>query len=369
MLLTEPYYLFAFNLLIGLILGSVFFRSDYCMAGMFRDVFLLKNYSLLPSLSLLIVVSMVLFYLAKAAGFIILYPPPNYSYPSLATLIGGIVFGIGMVLAGGCVVSTLYKMGGGNLTNLIAFIGIIAGSMLYAESHPLWESFRAATVITPHVLLSELTPKGEPVVILVIALISLTLFIRWKRQGKWTLTVYAEGYLQPWKAAVIIAGLNAAVYVISGWPMGITTAYAKIGAYIESFLVPSHAAKLVYFTQDSVTAQLSAAVISGGAGPKVDIVSFTELALVVGVIAGSFLTAIFLKEFKVYGLPPKRQALSSVIGGMLLAYGARIASGCNLKFIVGALPLLALQSVAFAAGIIAGAGIGTVILKKLVIKV
>jgi uncharacterized membrane protein YedE/YeeE len=134
MLLNEPYYLFFFNLFVGIILGSVFYRADYCMAGMFRDVFLFRDYSLLRSLLLLVIVAMALFFTARLSGFIYFYPPPTYGYASLATIIGGIIFGIGMVMASGCVVGTLYKMARGNLTNLIAFIGIIAGSMVYAES-------------------------------------------------------------------------------------------------------------------------------------------------------------------------------------------------------------------------------------------
>lgn len=139
MFLNEPYYLFFFNLSVGIILGSVFYRADYCMAGMFRDMFLFRDYSLFRSLLLLVVTAMFLLYIARLSGLIQLYPPPTYGYASLATIIGGIVFGTGMVMASGCVVGTLYKMAKGNLTNLIAFIGIIAGSLVYAESHPFWE--------------------------------------------------------------------------------------------------------------------------------------------------------------------------------------------------------------------------------------
>ncbi|MFN3740832.1 MAG: YeeE/YedE family protein, partial [Thermodesulfovibrionales bacterium] len=64
MLLHEPFYLFSFNLIMGIILGSIFYRADYCMAGIFRDVFLFRDYSLLRSLLLLVVTAMFLFYLA-----------------------------------------------------------------------------------------------------------------------------------------------------------------------------------------------------------------------------------------------------------------------------------------------------------------
>lgn len=359
MFLNEPYYLFFFNLSVGIILGSVFYRADYCMAGMFRDMFLFRDYSLFRSLMLLVVAAMSLFYLARLSGFIHLYPPPTYGYASAATVIGGIVFGIGMVMASGCVVGTLYKMAKGNLTNLIAFIGIIAGSLIYAESHPFWESLRTDTIFTRHMFLWE-----DEVIILFIVPVALILFLKWKREGKWNLEAYASGYIQPWKAALIIAVLNVLVYIFSGWPIGITTAYAKIGAYVENFFIPSHVERLSYFTGDSVSAVISGVNISGGASPKIDIITFTEMALIVGIIAGSFLTSVFLREFKIYGLPPKKQAFSAFLGGMLLGYGARIAGGCNLKFVVGALPLLSIQGIVFAAAMTIGAYFGSKIIKK-----
>lgn len=360
MFLTEPYYLFFFNLCVGIILGSVFYRADYCMAGIFRDMLLFRDYSRLRSLLLLVVTAMFLLYIARLSGLIHIYPPPTYGYASMATIIGGIVFGTGMVMASGCVVGTLYKMAKGNLTNLIAFIGIIAGSMVYAESHPFWESLRRDTVFIKHMFL-----RGGNVIIFVLMIVALMLFLKWKGEGKWNLEAYATGYLQPWKAAIIIAVLNVLVYIFSGWPMGITTAYAKIGGYIENILYPNHVQSLAYFSQNSISSNISGVNISGGASPKVDIVTFTEMALIIGIISGSFLTSVFFKEFKIYGLPPKKQVISAFLGGMFLAYGARIAGGCNLKFIAGALPLLSIQGIVFVISMVIGACIGAKIIKKL----
>ncbi|MFZ5997203.1 MAG: YeeE/YedE family protein [Nitrospirota bacterium] len=369
MLLTEPYYLFAFNLLLGAVLGAVLYKSDYCMAGMFRDVFLFKQYSLLRSLLLLFVASMALFYVARTAGLVTLYPPPTYTYPSLATLFGGVVFGIGMVLSGGCVVGTLYKMAAGNLTSLVAFAGIIAGSLIYAESHPFWEAFRQRTVITTQMSLFEETPDVETVVVATMTISFLALFVKWRRQNKWRIEAFAEGYLQPWKAAIIIAVVNVLAYIFSGWPIGITTAYAKMGAYFENIFMPSRLATLTYFNQDSVVIHLAGGIISGGAGPRVDVISFTELPLGIGIVAGAFFTSVLLREFKIYGPPPRRQLMAALAGGMLIGLGTRIAKGCNIKFILGALPLFALQGIVFLFGMVAGTYVGVILLKRIVFEI
>jgi uncharacterized membrane protein YedE/YeeE len=273
-----------------------------------------------------------------------------------------------MVLAGGCVVSTLYRLAGGNVASMIAFTGMIAGSLLYAEVHPWWVPIKAGSVFAQSTMLSDITPAGALLMTALTAVISVAIFSRWLLQGKWNVTAYAEGYLQPWKAAVAIAVLNTAAYILSGWPMSITTGYTKIGAYIENLIAPSHAAGVLLFNQNSLAADLSGSAITGGAGPRVDIVFLTQIPLFIGIVSGAFLTAVILKEFRVYGLPPKRQLASAFVGGMLLGLGARMAAGCNLTFVLGAVPLFAFQGFVFAAAMVLGAYAGTWILRRFVIS-
>lgn len=369
MLIGDNFHLFAFNLLLGLILGSVFYRTDFCMAGMFRDVFLFRNWSMLRALAVCLATAMVLFFIIRQSDLVVFHRPPTYKYPSIATLAGGIVFGVGMVLAGGCVVGTLYKMASGKLASLIAFCGIVAGSLIYAEFYPLAEFFRRETVIADYILVSDFSPGAEAALVAILSVLSIMVFALWARQGKLRYDSYAEGYLKPWKAALIIAVLNAAAFIFSGWPMGVSTAYAKIGAFLESFFAPSHANGLEYFNRNCVSAvTLSGVEISGGAGPRLDIIFFTEMAFATGIVAGAFATAVRFKEFKIYGFPPRRQAVSAFVGGLLMAFGARTASGCNLKLLLGALPFLAFQGFVFVAGMTGGAYLGTIILKRIVIK-
>lgn len=369
MLLNETYYLFVFNLLLGLVLGSVFYRSDFCMAGMFRDVFLFKKWCMLRALAVSLSAAMVLFFIIRHSGLAVFNRPPIYKSPSIATLAGGFIFGVGMVLAGGCVVGTLYKMASGKLVSLIAFLGIISGSLIYAEFHPLAESLRKYTVIADYVFLSDFSHGADHAVVVVLSVLSIIIFVKWARHKEFGSDSYAVGHLKPWKAALIIAVLNVAAYLFSGWPMGITTAYAKIGASIEHFFIPSHAGGLQYFNQHSVSAVLPSGLkISGGAGPRPDIVLFTEIALGIGIVVGAFATSVRFKEFKIYGFPPLRQAVSAFMGGILIALGARIATGCNLKFLLGAVPIMAFQGIVFAAGMIGGAYLGTVMLKRIVIR-
>lgn len=369
MLSTDPLLLASGIALLGFIFGIVLYRGDYCMVAMLRDFFLIRDTTLLRSFVVYFLIASVLFYFGGLTGLLPFQPPPTFVPPSLTTIAGGLLFGIGMVLAGGCVVGTLYKMAGGNLVNWIGFIGILAGSLLYAEIHPLIQRFSAQTTMTHSITVAQDNPVVQSLLLLGLVAACLLAIRRWSRQGGLNVISHARGYIQPWKVAVILALLNFFYYILSGAPMGITTAYAKVAAYLEQVFLPGHVAGLAYFQEDSISFPFEKILVSGGAGPRMDYISHTELALIIGIFSGALAAALYYKEFKIHRMPPWRQALAALGGGILLAMGARIASGCNVKFFLGGLPLLAWQSIIFAAATIAGAWIGTQILTRYVIKV
>ncbi|MFH7319673.1 YeeE/YedE thiosulfate transporter family protein [Desulfurivibrio sp. D14AmB] len=352
----------------GLILGHIFYRSDFCMAGMVRDFFLFGDNSRLRSLLLAVLLTTLFFLLARALWLLPFAVPPTFGLGSVAGIVGGLLFGIGMVLAGGCVVGTLYKLGSGNLTSLVAFAGIVGGSLIYAEIHLLVREMEQLLPMTGEMGLLQSWPRAGGIGGWLLLIVFLPLLRHWQRQGLLRLEAAAEGYLQPWRVAVILALLNLLLILATGWPMGISTAYAKIGAYLAAPLAPAHLANLAYFTEPSLVVTRGETVLSGGAGPRVDLISFSELPLLLGIIIGSLLTALRLREFRFYGLPPLRQGVAALIGGILVALGARIAGGCNFKYLLGGLPLFSYQAMLFTMGMVAGAWLGARLLTRIILR-
>jgi uncharacterized protein len=367
-LLAEPHLLAVIFFTIGLILGCVLHRGDFCTAGILRDIFLFRDYTLVRHLLLAVALTMFLFLLARAAGVLPFDPPPSYGRVTLLGAAGGLLFGVGMVLAGGCVVGTLYKMGAGSLTSFIAFAGIVAGSLLYAEIYPLIRMAADRSMLTTDITLFQVSPLAGAIVGWLLVLVSLPVFLNWHRQGKMVVSAAAEGYMQPWRVAVVLAVLNLLVYLFAGWPLGISTAYAKIGAFLEVLVAPGRVAELAYFREPSLVVPTAGGMLTGGAGPRTDLIFFTEMALLLGIVAGSFLSALALREFRIYRLPPARQVAAAFGGGMLMALGARLASGCNFKFILGGLPLLSFQAILFVGGMLAGAWLGSLLLARVILR-
>lgn len=359
------------GLLLGLFTGFIMHRSDYCIAGMFRDLFLFKAMFKLRTLLLLVVCSMVLFEAARQLGLLPLYPFPTLGSPSLANLIGGFLFGVGMVLAGGCVVGTLYKMGAGSVPSAVAFAGLLVGSALYAEIHPWWSGVIAQTTFQKGKITIPQLLGIDPLPLLLITAGTAGLyFLQIYRKGGWARPLYTDGALQPWKAALLLAVIGVISYTVIGVPLGVTTSYAKMGGYIESLLLPQHFQTLAFFKLQPLNYlhPLSGIPLVGGPGPRLDAITVIQFPLIGGIFLGSACSALLLKEFRLYFKIPLRQYLSAITGGLIMGLASRMAPSCNIWHLLGGLPILAMQSVLFLAGLLPGAWIGSLILSRVIVR-
>lgn len=366
-----PPFLLVTGLLLGGGAGFVMHRSDFCLAGMFRDLFLFRSTYKMRNLLLLVASSMTLFEAARQLGLLPLYPFPLLGPASLTNLIGGLLFGVGMVLAGGCVVGTLYKLGSGSTVSAFALAGLLAGSALYAEMHPRVKALSAATTLFPGKLTVPQLLGVDPLLpVASLAVIASIYFLRWFRQGTWERPSFVAGYLQPWRAALILSLISLVSYVAVGMPLGITTSYAKIGGYLESLLFGAHMKELAYFQSIPLDYRqpVTGAHLTGGAGPVLDAVALIQFPVIVGIVLGSAFSAARLHELRFQWSLPWRQCLSALIGGIAMGVASRIAPACNVWHLMGGLPILAVQSLLFVAGLLPGAWLGSCLISRVVIR-
>jgi uncharacterized membrane protein YedE/YeeE len=359
------------GILLGGAAGFIMHRADFCLAGMFRDLFLFRAVFKLRTLSLLIIISMALFEIARLAGIIRLYPFPLFGSPSLAAPLGGMIFGVGMVLAGGCVVGTLYKTGTGNVTCLVSIIGLVAGSALFAEFFPRWSRFTAAaTFFAGKVTLAEALGVSPTVPIAVSTAIAIPWIISVYRKGEWVRPVYTEGSMQPWLAALLLALIGLISVIVVGMPLGITTSYAKAAAFSEAAICPEHYSMLSFFrtTPLHYKLPLTGELLRGGPGNELDAIALIQFPLIFGIVAGSALSTLRLGEFRIRWKVPLRQYLSAAAGGVLMGLASRMAAGCNVWHLLGGLPIMVMQSLLFLVGLFPGAWLGARLLTRFVIR-
>jgi len=119
---------FAVLLLFGALFGIIFQRSRLCFAAGFRDIFASRDTKLLRWILVAEMVGMVGFSILKFNGFI---ASDHFVFPTgINSIAGGFIFGIGMVIAGGCGSGILWRSAEGYVRHWFAIIGgmLAAGS-------------------------------------------------------------------------------------------------------------------------------------------------------------------------------------------------------------------------------------------------
>jgi uncharacterized membrane protein YedE/YeeE len=111
----------ALLIIAGFGIGFVLHRSRFCLSRVFREPFMTAEGEMTKALMLAVAVGAPVCAALIAHGTI----DPYLAIPSrfwLGSLLGGLIFGIGMVFAGGCASGSLWRVGEGHLKLVMAVI-------------------------------------------------------------------------------------------------------------------------------------------------------------------------------------------------------------------------------------------------------
>jgi hypothetical protein len=343
---------------IGFLFGFFMQKGDLCGSSAFSEVILMKDGRKAFGLWICIVVSMLGFALLDLLGLVRLSPKPMLW---VSYLVGGLLFGSGMVLAGGCVSGCLYKAATGNLNSMAALLAMPFG-MAMAEYGPLRElSTRMAAVVTKGPdggVLSLPAVTGIPYWALAVFLAAGTLASvgLWSRKAaKRKFAPPDEPVLRrvltrswkPWQAGLAIGLLASFAYLSSAatgrnYPLGVT--HGVLAAYV---LITDQDVSHVY--QKAPQLQ-SAATATGQANPANPTprkkVTWWLVLLVTFYMAGAFVSGKLSGEARLLPKPPE-QTLVAIVGGFLVGAGAVFATGCVIGNILSGWALMSLGMVLF----------------------
>ena len=114
-------------LVFGAAFGFIFQRSRLCLVRAFREPFMTGDGEHTRASALAIVISMLGFAILKFAD---LKDKGEWVFPAAGAgaLLGGLVFGIGMVLAGGCGAGSIWRMGEGQVKLWVAVATFALGA-------------------------------------------------------------------------------------------------------------------------------------------------------------------------------------------------------------------------------------------------
>ena len=147
-LLGRGHPLLPFPWIVGLAMGFVLQRSRLCFAAAFRDALMFHDLGPARGVLLLLAVSTAGFALLQYHSFPGGGPLPGHIAPAgWYTVLGAALFGLGMVVSGGCAASTLVRMGEGFILFWWVGLGLAAGSLAGAYHYPWWQEVLAGRVV------------------------------------------------------------------------------------------------------------------------------------------------------------------------------------------------------------------------------
>lgn len=125
--------------LFGIAFGFVIERGRICFTSAFREFWITRQGDMARALALAMMVSTIGFAIVSSiSGRAVKVEPA-----SLGVLIGGLLFGIGIVIAGGCETGWMYRSMEGYVQLWMAGIGTIVGTVILAYGWGAWGIYDA----------------------------------------------------------------------------------------------------------------------------------------------------------------------------------------------------------------------------------
>ncbi|UOQ92937.1 YeeE/YedE family protein [Halobacillus shinanisalinarum] len=325
--------------IIGIAFGLSLLYARFGFTSAFRRLLSVGNVQGLQAHMVMLAVATTLFAIILATGFSFTgVTPTGYVSPvGISVIAGAFMFGVGMQMGSGCASGTLYTVGGGQSSMVLTLLGFIGGSVLGAYHIVFWRDLPAL----PAISLAESTGLGYfggwvLQIAIFLGIYAITVKIaRKKNPPQMAPLKTTSGWKKLWRgawplliAAVVLAVLNAITLSVRGNPWGITSAFALWGSkFLQTFGVD--VASWGYWQGN--TQALNQTVLAD----STSVMNF-------GIILGAFIAASFQGNFKPKKIKPGI-ATASILGGVLMGYGARLAFGCNIGAYFGGIASFSLH--------------------------
>lgn len=254
----------------------------------------------------------------------------------LASVLGGLLFGYGMSIAGNCGHGALARLGGGDLRAfvMVLVMGISAYVMMSGPLAALRVSLTEATTVDWQIrsyaeVLARIT--GLPVIWAGLGLSA----------GILVLALGSRGFLARRRA--VFWGAMVGLAIASGWAA--TSHVSTHGFMAQPVISHTFSAPL----GDTILYLMTA---SGGTAFSFGVAS------VLGVIAGAFAGSLSEGHFRWEACEDPRELRRQILGGVCMGFGGVIAVGCSVGQGMSAFSVLALSAPVTLAAIFAGAAFG-----------
>jgi uncharacterized membrane protein YedE/YeeE len=319
------------------VFGYVLQRGRFCINSAFREV-LFQDYTMLRAYLLAVAVTMIGANLIEDMGWLghvedgafVTSQLYRQAFVPWANIIGGYIFGMGIVLAGGCGSGILYRVGEGNLAYVFAVFGFFFGIVItkFGFLKPAYDWLISTPVfIGPN---NDVVPTLDNLLgvnkWIIIAVVS-AVILYFVYQGK-PFVKAKKGY--SWSMVGLLTGIIAvAAFWASDYFGGRARGLSFTGPVREFFLA-------VLFGNSQAASADKTQTLMG--------ITYSWSALyVLAVPIGAYISGKLLNEVKLK-IPPADEILKVLLGGFVMGVGAQIGGGCNIGHSLTGVSTLAVSS-------------------------
>lgn len=322
------------GLCVGLAFGALVQHFRFCMVAMVGNLLLMQDFRHVHAFFAAWMVAIAGTQLLAGLD-VVAVADSSYRNGQLdwaGAVLGGVVFGFGTLLAGGCAGRTLVRVAEGSVSAVIALVFFASGAAL-TKFGPLESMRLALTELTAIDLAtgdaSIITLTGLPlsVVTVTIVVILLVLLIITGRKTR--------------DVSLIMAGAGIGALVAASWWI--------TGGLAQNEFEPVPPSSI------SISGPLASVAYVAATG-KGFVASFAVM-FVTGTLAGAFLMALKSGLFKIT-VQDKTVLLRAMSGGLMMGVGAMLAGGCNIGQGLSGVSTLSVESILATACIFIGAALG-----------
>lgn len=321
---------YAVNFLWGALLGFTLFRASFGFTGPWRQLIVHRRGAGVRKTLVML----------GAAAAVMLTAGALWGYPTVthpvgaALLIGAFLFGVGMQLGGCCGSGTAYLAGAGSARLMITLVFFIVGSVWGSVDAPFWWGW------PKYARFSMLESWGlAPALAGTLALLGLlfwgTLVAERARHGSVATAEVPPARpldrllfapLPPLAAGVVMGVLAGLAVVVTLAPWGVTFGYTLYGVKILAALGidpgqwAAPGAGTAFWSADWAQRAIAEPLWLNNAANM-------TIGVMIGAALASGLAGKWKPSFR--GVHPLA-ILAAVLGGLLMGYGARMSTGCNI---------------------------------------
>ncbi len=372
---AQSFFLIA-GFVIAFIMGAVVNKTHFCTMGAVSDWINMGETSRFRAWGLAIGIALLGVVILEMLGMVNLnssYPPyRNGQLIWAENLLGGILFGIGMTIAGGCGNKCLVRIGGGNLKSIFVFliIGVVAYFMLnpfpgsdktlFSTLFYPWIRPLAINLGTSQDLGTVIAGEENAVTVRLAIGLVLGLFLVW-------LAFKSKDFRSSADFALggIVVGLCvlAAWYVTSNVTVDVDGETYRLSQYFSEWDMlaesdegkPGIGAALEpqSFTFINPMGQAVGYVFGGFNNA---LLTFGVMAFF-GVLCGSLAWALISRTFRIEWFASVSDVVNHVLGAVLMGVGGVLAMGCTVGQAITGVSTLAIGSFIAFGGIVLGSAL------------